>query len=232
MLSVLDALASPSTGEATLEGGVTGEGDPAASSKKAKRRYHRRLTADSGLKGVLDDSMASDQDSPAAAAAAADADAGDATADFSSICNLVNRGGPAPTSPSLQLGAAAAASSPPATTATPRARRLSNQKPGRDSLAQGLVEPASSLPGASARVSNEDEQNEEEEDAVPPANNPAAPTQRVRRPKHSILRKTPPDNWEDLAAPTPEPVSRDGKRLEGMGWLEESVRFGARGAVV
>jgi len=28
----------------------------------------------------------------------------------------------------------------------------------------------------------------------------------VRRPRHSISRKTPPDNWKDLAMPTPGQV--------------------------
>lgn len=219
VLSVLDALASPSTGEVALEGrggeiAVGGEGDSAAaSSKKAKRRHHRRLTADSALKGVLDDSMAS-KDGSAATAAAAAADTGDSTADFTAIFNLVNKESPAPNSPSQLGAAAAAAASPPPAAAdgTPRAKRLCNQKPGRDSLAQGLVEPVSALPGASVRVNHgegEAAEQEEEAGAVPSTNNPAAPTQRVRRPKHSISRNTPPDNWEDLAAPTPEPVRPD-----------------------
>ncbi|CAN0552687.1 unnamed protein product, partial [Ectocarpus sp. 12 AP-2014] len=47
---------------------------------------------------------------------------------------------------------------------------------------------------------------------APAANNPAAPTERVRRPKHSISRATPPDTWEDSAVPKPGPRHRDSLR--------------------
>lgn len=212
--SVMDALASPSPAGAGALAGRAREaagdgGGSAASSKKAKRGHHRRLTADSALKGVFDDdSMTGEGDSPVPGAAAAAADAGDATADFSAIFDLVGKELPAPTPSSSQLGAAAAAtaSSPPA--ATPRAKRLGNQKPGRDGLAEGLHEPISSLPGASVTASSG---GGEEEEAGPSASNPAAPTQRVQRPRDSISRATPPDTWGELAAPTPEPVRRRGR---------------------
>ncbi|CAN0478582.1 unnamed protein product, partial [Ectocarpus sp. 8 AP-2014] len=100
-------------------------------------------------------------------------------------------------------------SSTPPPAGPPRARHHSNQKPGRDSLAQGLVEPASLPPGALGTVGSAAGGVKE---VAPAANNPAAPTERVRRPKHSISRATPPDNWEHLAVPTPGPRHRDSLR--------------------
>ncbi|CBJ48558.1 expressed unknown protein [Ectocarpus siliculosus] len=150
-------------------------------------------------------------------AGAEEADGGDETADFSAIFKLVAQGTtPAgkntrtpPGEGSQAVGAGVGSSSTPPPAGPPRARHHSNQKPGRDSLAQGLVEPASLPPGALGRVGSGAGGVKE---VAPAANNPAAPTERVRRPKHSISRETPPDNWEHMAVPTPGPRHRDSLR--------------------
>lgn len=226
---------------AGTEGLMAAVAAAASANKKAKKGHNRRMTADfSTINSLLDysttteESSVADNDDTSAAAfaaspppsgrglaeeavlhkmgaaatAAAEAATRDATANYSSIVNLVEKGPPSASLTAGRTGTRPAASS----TTAPRAKHHSNQKPGRDSLAQGLVEPVSSLLGASMSISG----GGGGEEAGPSTNNPAAPTERVRRPRHSISRKALPENWEDLVMPSP---------IQVTGWFQKGVRL-------
>ncbi|CAM9827028.1 unnamed protein product [Scytosiphon promiscuus] len=123
--------------------------------------------------------------------------------------SLLEKGSPRATGAGVAADAGDGGSPPDAAAVVPRARHESSQKPGRESLAEGLAEQSLSVtPEGFMKVSGGGG------DGGGYANSStrvsaAAAAEQGRRPRHSISRKTPPDNWEDLAMPTPEKHRRD-----------------------
>lgn len=166
-------------------------------SRSSSRGHRRRASSVAGVEA-------------AAYEAAVDADDNGKTADFSAIYGLVGKSMPLTAGARDMADGGAAESPPDAAAIIPRVKHQSNQKPGRDSLAEELAEPRSVLPGGLGRIGG----GGERDTGLFVRNAAATGTEKVRTPKHYISRKNPPDDRENLAMPTREAASRI-----GVDWL-------------
>lgn len=214
LADVLQSLASPEGGE-RAGGNETAEKSAIPSAKNETKRGHkRRDTADfSTINSLLDESTASSAAVDAGTAGeqhravTAKAQQGDETADFSSLMTLVQNGltetetppGDDGTKPSVR----------------PRARRHSNQKPGRDGQGARLAAPPSVPLGGPARVGEGGSAGSGGSGGIgggggkvsrPVSAKPKPPARRPRRSINLDPSRTPAASWEDYAAPTPEAV--------------------------
>ena len=214
LADVLQSLASPK-GSKRAGGNETGEEPATPSARNGHKLGHkRRDTADfSIINSLLDESTASstalhaDNASDQLHAVAAKGRQGEETADFSSLMTLVQNGLTETETPPRDDGAKPSA--------RPRARRHSNQKPGRDGQGARLAAPPSVPLGGPARVGEGGSAGSGSSGDVgggggkvsrPVSAKPKPPARRPRRSINLDPSRTPAASWEDYAVPTPEAV--------------------------